>query len=387
MKKTKRKLRKSVRNAFVIVLFCVLSSIVGFYTQRKVHFVNVPVTVKYDTVNTEEVYTASLVMVGDALIHSPIYKEYKTSKGYDFKNFMKLVKPYIADYDLKYYNQETILGGSSLGLSSYPQFNSPTEVGDAFMDAGFNLVSLATNHTLDGRYRYSNKAITNSRNYWNKQEGVIAAGSYTSFEERDKVVIKEINGIKYALLSYTDNTNGLTIPKGQEYVVNFYSESQVKKDVEKYRDQVDLLMVAMHWGEEYTHYPITSQKNKAKYLASLGVDIIIGSHPHVVEPIDFIGDTLVVYSLGNFVSNQEGVDRLIGLMASCNITKRIYHGKTTLKIDNVLGDLVYTNKSEKHVVYPFSKLSNKVLNNYKDYYTKYGKYVTAYSNKVKMKGL
>jgi len=383
----RKKLRKNIKNAFLLLLMAVLASLVGFYLQRKENFVNEYIDVTYETVNTEEIYTASMVMVGDALMHMPINRTYKTSNGYDFKGIFKYIKPIVEEYDLAYYNQETMLGGSSLGLSGYPQFNSPTEVGEAFVDAGFNLVSLATNHTLDGRYRYSNKAITNSRNFWNKQEGVIAAGSYTSQEERDKVIIKEVNGIKYALLSYTTSTNGLTIPSGQSYLVNKYSEKQVKADIEKYRSQVDLLMVAMHWGVEYVHYPNNEQKNIAKYLAGLDVDIIIGCHPHVIQPIDVIDDTLVIYSLGNFVSNQDTVAKLTGLMASVTIKKQVYHGKTTITLENIEADLIYTNKKNKYIVYPYSKLNNNILYNYKNHYTKFSKYITAYSDKVKMRGL
>ena len=380
-------LRKNIKNAFMLIFIAVLATMVGFYLQRKENFVNEYVDVTYETVNTEKIYTASMVMVGDALMHMPINRNYKTSNGYDFKGIFKYIKPIIETYDLAYYNQETMLGGSSLGLSGYPQFNSPTEVGEAFVDAGFNLVSLATNHTLDGRYRYSDKAITNSRKFWNSQEGVIAAGSYTSNEERDEVIIKEVNGIKYALLSYTTSTNGITVPKGKEYLVNVYSQSKVKADIEKYRDQVDLLMVAMHWGVEYVHYPVQEQKTIAKYLASLDVDIIIGCHPHVIQPIDIIDDTLVIYSLGNFVSNQDTVAKLTGLMASVTIKKRDYHGKTTISFEDITGDLIYTNKKNKHVVYPYSELTNNILSNYKSQYEKFSKYVTAYSDKVKMKGL
>lgn len=383
----KRKLRKNIRNACLLVFCAVIATIVGFYIQRKENFVNEYVEVSYETVNTEEVYTASLVMVGDALIHGTVYNTHKTKKGYDFSDIFTHIKPIVEQYDLAYYNQETILGGSELGLSTYPQFNSPIEVGKAFVDTGFNLVSLATNHTLDGRYRYGNKAIINSRKFWDQQENVIASGSYTSEAEREKVVIKEKNGITYALLSYTTSTNGLPVPKGQDYLVNVYDKEKVKKEILKYRDQVDLLMVAMHWGQEYVHYPVQEQKTIAKYLASLDVDIIIGCHPHVVQPIDFIGDTLVVYSLGNFVSSQIGTERLTGLMASVDIKKTVYHGKTTITLDNVVGDLIYTRKSEKYHVYPYSKLNNNILYDYKNYYKKYSKYVTAYSDRVTMRGL
>lgn len=383
----KRKLRKSIKRKLVISLFCVLSAIAGFYVQRKINYVNEYVNVVYKTVNTEIVNKASIVMVGDALIHMPINYSHKTSNGYDFTNILKYIKPIVSEYDLKYYNQETILGGTSLGLSGYPQFNSPQEVGDAFVDAGFNLVSLATNHSMDNYYRTNGKTIKNSTDYWKKQENVIAAGSYNSEEDRDKEIIKEVNGLKYAFLSYTEQTNGISVPSGKSYLVNVYSKDKVKKDVEKYREKTDAIIVAMHWGEEYAHYPNSSQKEKAKYLASLGVNLIVGCHPHVIEPMDYIGDTLVIYSLGNFVSNQDTVAKLTGLLASANIVKRTYHGKTTVKIEDATAEFIYTRKSEKYTVYPYSKLTNNILSGYKSYYEKYKKIMTSMSDKITVKEL
>ena len=382
----KRKLRKKAKSSLIIALLFVLSAIAGFYVQRKVNYVNEYVKVTYKTVNTEVVNKASIVMVGDALIHMPINYTHKTSNGYDFTNILKYIKPIVSEYDLKYYNQETILGGTSLGLSGYPQFNSPQEVGDAFRDAGFNLVSLATNHSMDNYYRTGGKTITNSVNYWKKYaDDVIAAGSYTSQEDRDEVIIKEVNGIKYGFLSYTEQTNGLAVPKS--YLVNVYSKDKVKKDIEAYKEKADAIIVAMHWGSEYTHYPTTSEKEIAKYLASLGVNLIIGCHPHVIQPMTYIGDTLVVYSLGNFVSNQDSVAKLTGLMASANIVKRTYHGKTTVKIEDPTAEFIYTRKNEKYTVYPYSKLNNNILSGYQSYYNTYKKIMTSMSDKIKVKEL
>ena len=385
----KKKLRKKTKHFFVILLLCVLSAIIGFYIQRKHNFVNEYVEVEYKIVNTEVINNASLIMIGDALMHMPVINTYKTSKGYNFDNIFKYIGPIVKDYDLKYYNQETILGGTSLKLSGYPQFNSPQEVGDAFVKAGFNLVSLATNHTMDNYSRTGGKTITNSINYWKKQmeehEDLIAAGSYTSQEDRDAIIIKEVNGITYGFLSYTEQTNGLPVPKS--YLCNVYSKDKVKKDVEKYRDKVDLLMVAMHWGEEYTNTPTSGEKEKAKYLASLGVDIIIGCHPHVMQPMTYIGDTLVIYSLGNFVSNQSGYNKQTGLMASCNIEKKTYHGKTTLTVKDATAEFVFTNRNDKYVIYPYSKLNNNILSGYKTYYEKFKKIMTSMSNKITVKGL
>ena len=387
MKKSKkRKLKRNIRNLLVLALFVVISSCIGWYLQRGDSLDNREINISYQTVNTKKETYASMVMVGDALIHGTVYgttHRYANYNGYDFKPMLEHIKERVKDYDLAYYNQETILGGTELGLSTYPLFNSPYEVGDAFIDAGFNLVSLATNHTIDK----GEKGVLNSRNYWNQQADVLAAGSYSSFEERDKVVIKEVNGIKYAFLSYTTYTNGLIVPTGKEYLVNVYDEDLIKEEITRYRDQVDLLMVAMHWGTEYMTYPKKKKKEISEYLASLGVDLIIGCHPHVIEPIEYIDDTLVIYSLGNFISSQIGVERLTGLMLSLNIKKEEYHGKTTISFEDIEGTLIYTDRNNGYIVYPYDMLTDNILNNYETYYEKYKKVVTAYSDQVTVKSL
>ena len=394
MAKKKKKIK--IFSIVYILLFFAISALgiyIGYRYQynAKTHF-----SVSYDKIDTKKEYNIKLMMVGDALIHDSVYKAYnKGNNTYDFTGMFKYVKDIVKDYDLAYYNQETILGGKSLGLSNYPQFNSPQEVGDAFLDAGFNLVSMATNHTLDRYYGTNGKTVVNSRNYWNtkmdENQELIAAGSYNSKEEQDKVIIREKNGIKYALLSYTTMTNGIPVPSGKSYTVNVYNKEQVKKDIEKYRAEgVDLLMVAMHWGIEYVHYPVQEQKDIANYLASLGVDIVIGCHSHTVQPITFIDKTLVIYSLGNFVSSQTNTDQLIGGFADVSIKKTVYHGKTTIELSDVGADLLYTSKNYSYgrfVVYPFSKMSNGLLGNYKSTYDKYTKYLTAYSKDVKIRGL
>ena len=387
MKKRKiKKLRKNVKNFLILTIFVILASYTGWFFQRNESLNKQKVVINYETVDTKKTTKVSMAMVGDALIHATVYltaNRYANYNGYDFKPMLKYTKELIQDYDLAYYNQETILGGKELGLSTYPLFNSPYEVGDAFIDAGFNLVSLATNHTLDKGER----GILNSRAYWNKQENVVAAGSYSSKEERDKIIVSEKNGLTYAFLSYTTYTNGLIVPKGKEYLVNVYDKEKVKKDVEAYKDKVDVIMVAMHWGTEYVSYPTTAQKEIANYLASLGVNLIIGTHPHVIEPIEYIGDTLVIYSLGNFVSSQVGVERLTGPIASLDIIKEEYHGETKITFDNIEGTLLYTDRNNGFIVYPYHKLTNNILNGYQSYYEKYKKIVTAYSDKVTVRSL
>ena len=390
-KRRSKRLKRNIRNFFLLTIFVVISVCVGWYLQRKENIDTSEVIIEYKTVDTKKEYKTNLVMVGDALIHGIVYEtahKYANYDGYDFKPMLKYTKEIVEEYDLAYYNQETILGGEELGLSTYPQFNSPYAVGDAFIDAGFNLVSLATNHTMDNYSRTNGKTITNSVNYWKShKDEILAAGSYLSFEDRDKVIVKEINGIKYGFLSYTTYTNGLIVPKGREYLVNVYDKDLIKEEIERYRDKVDLLIVAMHWGTEYMTYPTEEQKSIAKYLSNLGVDLIIGCHPHVVEPIEYIGDTLVIYSLGNFVSSQVGVERLTGLMASLDITKTEYHGKTKIDFSNIMGTLLFTDRNNGYIVYPYHKLNDNILSGYKSYYEKYSKVVTAYSDLVTVRGL
>ena len=389
MSKVKKKRRLTVLGRFVIVLFIgiLFGASLGFYyrlTSDNVKKEEVKEQKKEEeVVATKKEMDASLVMVGDALIHYGVYKEAETDNGYDFKPMLSVVKPIIQDYDLKYYNQETILGGTELGLSSYPRFNSPYEIGDAFVDAGFNLVSLATNHTMDK----GEVGVINSLNYWNSKEDVYTAGSYLSNEDRDEVVIKEINGITYSFFSYTTWTNGLETPSGKEYLNNVYSPEKAKADIEKVRDKVDVVIVAMHWGTEYSFSVSSAQQEIANYLSSLGVDIIIGSHPHVVEPIAFIGKTMVIYSLGNFISDQDGIERLTGLMVGVDIHKTVDNGVTTIELRNPRAELLYTASRQGFIVYPYTSLNDSILPNYKSYYETYKNIVLSLDQSITMPSL
>lgn len=320
-------------------------------------------------------YEFNIFMVGDALIHESVYHDARVGNGYDFKPMIELIKPISSSYDLAYYNQETILGGSALGLSHYPRFNSPHEVGDAMIDAGFDLVSLATNHTMDR----GESGVLASVSYWKNKKEIVTSGQWSSWEDREEVRTYEKNGIKYAFFSYTTLTNGLNPPKGKEYLSNVYSDSKAKNDIDKVRDKVDVIIVAMHWGVEYSLNVSSEQERIANYLSSLGVNLIIGSHPHVVEPVEYIngGKTLVIYSLGNFISGQIGVEKLTGLMMEATIRKVVSpEGKVSISVVNPKADLMYTryylNSSNRDFkVFPYSQLNDNILPNYKSYYEKY----------------
>lgn len=338
----------------------------------------------------EEKTSFSFIAVGDALIHDGIYYDANTwqtgSDGYyiyDFTSMFTDLAEVIKPYDLKFYNQETIIGGKNLGLSGYPCFNSPNEVAEDLMEIGFNVVNLASNHTMDK----GTAGAIYSANYWHNQKDVLAVGSYTSKEHRDTIEVRKENGITYAMLSYTYGTNGIPVPAGYEYLVNVWPtgngyeayKAQVKKDIESVRDRVDVLMVSMHWGIEYqTGYYNAYQRDAAEYLASLGVDVIIGTHPHVVQPIEYIGDTLVVYSLGNMISAQVGLDKLVGGVVAFDVEKTTLDGKVTdVSIKDVKADLIYTyyNNFQNFKVIPFHKLNDNLLYGYRSIYDRYKGYL------------
>ena len=320
----------------------------------------------------------SIVMVGDALIHGAIYmdasvnKTYTANDKYDFEKMFKYIKPMIEKYDIKYYNQESIIGGGT--PQHYPRLNSPDAIGDDLISIGFNHVSLANNHSFD----QNESGLKYSLAFWKKQsDKVVTAGSYSSFEERDEIPVYEINGIKYAFLSYTIPTNGLSAPAGKEYYVNVYDRDLVKKHYETARKKgAEVVIVAMHWGVEYTHVPNNEQKEEAKYLSDLGVNLIIGSHPHVIQPMEYVGDTLVIYSLGNFIAAQQelGEEKTIGLMVGTDIV--VKDGKVTF--ENTGFELLRTysvSTLNGYQVIPFSKLSDKYLKDYQNKNIKYRKIV------------
>lgn len=361
----------------------------------------------------EENYKASLIAVGDNLIHSSVFKDankHANYNGYDFKPMITYIKDIVSDYDIGYFNQETILGGSALGLSDYPTFNSPYEAGDAMLDAGFNLVSLATNHTVDR----GKKAVVNSCAYWSEKTDVLTSGSYCSDDERYEIKIAEVNNISYTMLNYTYGTNGM--PVSDDYLVNVWPtdleindpdrdtkyqeyKKQVKEDIRRIRHKVDVLIVAMHWGVEYTHIPTEYEVDMAEYLASLDVDLIIGTHPHVIQPVTWIDDTLVIYSLGNFISAQyqnqstcKYYKCTVGLMTSLEIEKSVKGEDIDIKISNVENELIYNYYNQStwrgFKVIPFSNPDIvNYLPDYKNVYETYKKVVQNMDSNMYVKEL
>ena len=311
----------------------------------------------------------SLVAVGDNLPNDVLADYADAQSGskddgkYDYRSLFSQVKPYIESADLAYIDQETHVGGYELGAHGYPSFNTTDEMADAVVDAGFNLVASATNHSYDwGPYG----AIEHSRGVWN-QLPVAFTGTATTDDEAADIPVVERNGMKFALLSYTYGLNGYAKGDIPDYYVNYFDEERLTEDVGRAHELADVVMVAMHWGEENNSVPTDEEKRYAQLLADLGVDVVLGSHPHIIQPMTWLRgkqgkETLVCYSLGNFIMQYndpepEPYGILEGMM-SCDFVKS---DDGTISIENVKWTpLVYHGESGNYAVWALKDYSESL---------------------------
>jgi poly-gamma-glutamate synthesis protein (capsule biosynthesis protein) len=255
----------------------------------------------------------SIVMVGDILLHMPVEESARDKDGnYNFDAIFANVKDEISGADIAIVNQEVIIGGEELGISGYPAFNAPYEVGDALVNAGFDVICHGTNHALDK----GKKGIVNACNYWKEKHPDIAVvGINADEDEYRNVAIIEKKGIRIAVLNYTYGTNGISMPKDMPHAVDMLEKDKVIADLKYAEENADFTIVCPHWGTEYNLGTDNSQQNWTKVFREYGADLVIGTHPHVIEPVELLsdenisitnnrgnGDMLVYYSLGNFVS-------------------------------------------------------------------------------------
>lgn len=281
----------------------------------------------------------TLAMVGDMLLHLRVTNSGKQEDGtMNFDHIFAPVADLISAADIAIGNQEVMLGGPDLGYSGYPRFNTAYEFGDALVKAGFDVMLHSTNHTVDK----GKEGAMNCLNYWKEnhpQMGVV--GLYGSQEERDTTYVFEKDGIRIAILNYTYSTNGLPIPSDMPFLLNMMNESLIKKDIEAAKEVADFVIICPHWGTEYVHYATKNQQNWAKFFLECGADLCLGTHPHVIEPVEWIeneeGDRMLCYySVGNFVnstaSNKIGIaNRMLGALATVTIAKDRQTGEVYIK--------------------------------------------------------
>ncbi|MDY5807316.1 MAG: CapA family protein [Lachnospira sp.] len=275
--------------------------------------------------NTDSPVTINVMMIGDMLIHRGVYRSGTTDNvNYNFDHLFANILDDIEEADMRIVNQETILGGTEMGLDEYPNFNSPQEIGDAEVEAGFNIILHATNHALDKGLTGLNTTVS----YWKTNHPEMSVlGIYDSQEDADEIYVYEKEGFKVAVLNYTYGTNGIPIPQSAPYCVNMLEdEEKIRDDIRRAKQLADMVIVSPHWGSEYVYYATSYQKEWTDLFLEEGVDVVIGTHPHVLEPVEEFtredGHRMVVYySLGNFVSNQDEIPRMIGGMAKLTLVK------------------------------------------------------------------
>ncbi|GAA0091696.1 CapA family protein [Paraclostridium bifermentans] len=354
-KKRKLKNKKSeiiIISAISLCLFFIMSFLAVNMFKGKVFEINATKIANDDS----SVKNITISAIGDIMAHDDQLKAQfdKDNNTYSFNNNFKYVKPYISNSDLAIGNLETTLAGPKAKYSSFPKFNSPDELADAIKDSGVDIVSTINNHTYDrgsdGVYRTLD--VLNSKD-------IEHVGTQKN-DEDENFLIKDVDGVKLGITAYsygqvygsTTALNGLNIDYNDLNNLNIFNSSYVDIAFNEIKDTLDVMnnkesdlqVVILHWGDEYTRQPNEFQKELAKKLCDYGVDIIIGSHPHMVQPIEMIksdendNETLVIYSLGNFLSNQrnEILNKKYtedGVIANIGINKNLNTGET--KISNV----------------------------------------------------
>lgn len=272
--------------------------------------------------------TIHMSVFGDTMAHmTNIKNAYNSStKDYDFSNVFENISSYLKDADITIGNLETTFAGSSREYKGYPQFNCPEVLGKNLKDLGVDILTTANNHCMDTGY----SGLESTLNFLDEY-GIDHTGTARSQEEQDTILVKDVNGIKIAFLSFTYGTNGISIPDGKEYSVNLIDKELIKYELNAAKKlDVDVICVSMHWGVEYKLKQNSEQEKLADFLFENGADIILGSHPHVLEPMEkrtitledgTTKDGFVIYSLGNFVSGQVYANTKSSVILDIQITK------------------------------------------------------------------
>ncbi len=342
-----------MKNIFAVVTFIVTVSFQYF-------FFNPSGIVKNTLIDLEDsVLSATLSFVGDLMCHSTQFNYAKVEiDSFDFTGVYGEVKQYLSQPDLTIGNLETVIAGHNEGYSGYPYFNAPDDFIYALKDAGFDLLITANNHALDQGFDGVKRTIDVIN-----ENKIHRTGTFTSEEDQDSIRIFQINSIKIAILAYSENTNGVSIPKGKDFIINLIDEQKIKEDINKARERnVDVVLVHLHYGPEYNREPSDYQKEIVQKIIEAGADIIIGGHPHVIEPFDFFKtnntklDTgFIAYSMGNFISNQRWRYSDAGIILNIQISKNTFTDSVYISDVSYLPTWVFkgsTEKGKEYIILP-----------------------------------
>ena len=288
----------------------------------------------------------NIVAIGDTLCHSQNFKDaYDSSTGiYDFSPMFKYVSKYFTDATVAVGNLEATLAGPSRGYSGYPTFNTPEHLAIDLKELGLDVMTTANNHTLDLGFSGLESTLT-----YLDDAGLVHTGSARTQEEQDKILMQDLNGIKTAFLAFTYGTNGIPVPSGKEFCVNLIDKDFIKSKIDQAKAEgAELICVSMHWGDEYHTEPNATQKDLAEFLIKNDVQVILGCHPHVLEPMEMKTVTMedgstktgfVIYSMGNFFSAQTFANTRNTLILNVQVRKDGETGK--ISIDNATYTPIY----------------------------------------------
>ncbi len=337
------------------------------------------------------------------MCHSPQFNYARVEKdSFDFNPVYKEIKRYFDESDFLFGNLETVTAGNKIKYSGYPFFNTPDEFISALSNAGFDLLSTANNHALDQGETGVKRTIEQL-----KKDGIAYNGTFLSQEDRDSIRIFNIKGIRIAFLAYTFGTNGIAIPKGKSYLVNLIDYTKIQNDIISAKEKkVDLVLVHFHFGTEYKHEPTYYQKEVVDSTIKYGADIIIGGHPHVIEPIKYIksnsnniDSVFVEYSMGNFISNQRWRYSDCGLILNLEIVKNWEKDSVYLSEVNYTPTWVFkgeTKNGKEYIILPseiaFSNflpdyLTRKDITLMKESFNDTKEILTKYSSRIKLKSI
>lgn len=309
-------------------------------------------------------YTADLLGLADA------WSGEAGDGKYDFSPLYDQVRDAISSYDIALINQETVLGGKDdFEYQGYPSYNTPDSMAKAVADAGFDVVNFNSNHSYD----IGASAIEHAQKVWAKQTQVSVIGSYEDEEDRENIRVIERDGMKIAFLSYSYGQNGYEqsdLPN--DYYAVPFDKTKMKEEVTAAKELADAVVVYMHWGDENTHELNDQQRDYASYLAGLGVDLVVGSHAHVIQPVAYVARgiqstdessansddaMLCVYGLGDFVSGYTLPKTILSGMFTCDFV-RDEDGKVTVQ-NPVWHGLVEHNEGDEDAVYLLSEYTQK----------------------------
>ena len=325
---------------FVQTFLFIIISIVSYYYFSPLYTTLTEERTEKNNITTEDsISTATITIVGDLMCHSvQINYAYVEEDSFDFNGVFSEVKEHLSSADFTIGNLETVLAGKEKSYSGYPFFNAPDDFLKAIYGAGFDLLVTANNHSIDQGIFGVDRTIEKM-----DELGLDHTGTYLTQNDRDSIRIYNINGIHLAVIAYSYGTNGVLIPSSKNYIINLIDFNLIEEDIKKAKNKgADIVLAFYHFGEEYKREPNIYQRDVIANTIKAGADIIIGSHPHVVQPINYFktnGGSLdtgfVAYSLGNFISNQRWRYSDAGVILNISISK-------DLKRDSVyLSDVSY----------------------------------------------